>query len=147
MELNFCEDRRIIRSRLSRPGSLGWAPSSTPHPPPRTFKYYQQHSRGARPQTPERPVGQSQGWPDRHWLEPVGGRRIVKVHCHLRGGQPWHQAVPEGRQGKGRAQVRGHRPWGRAIAFSKKRDWQRIRRRNLEGRGGRGRSDGSRGNE
>ena len=31
-----------------------------------------------------RPGGQSRGRPVRRWLEPVGGGRLVKVHCRRR---------------------------------------------------------------
>ena len=45
-----------------------------PSAPP-TSNYYQRHrSGGARPQAPGCPVGQSQGRPTRHWLDPVGRR-------------------------------------------------------------------------
>ena len=85
---------RIIRGRRIRPG-----------PPPPNAKYYQKHSQGERPQATGILVGQNRGRPSRHWLEPDGYRRSVKVHCRLQGRQPRHQADSGGRQGKGRSQV------------------------------------------
>ena len=92
----------------------GGYPSSTGLPtaitPP--SKYYQQHSRGARPQVPGRNSGQNQGRPARRWLDTVGGGRPVKVYCRRRDGHPRHRVEPEGRRGKERARARIHGRWG-----------------------------------
>ena len=49
-----------------------------------TSKYYYQHrSGGARPQALGRPVGQSQGRPTMHWLEPVGRRVAIEGSMSL----------------------------------------------------------------
>ena len=76
-------------------------PSRRPPSPPPPLKYYQHHSQRARPQAPGSSIGKSWGRPARHWMDPVGGGRPVKVHCRRRGGQPRHRAEPEGRRGKG----------------------------------------------
>ena len=39
--------------------------------------------REAIPQAPGRPVWQSWGQPDRHWLDPIGGGGSVQVHCQV----------------------------------------------------------------
>ena len=66
-------------------------------PPPTNFKYYQSHSWGGRPQ--------SRGRSARHWLEPVGDRRSVKVYCHQQGWRPQQQVEPEGQKEKRIGQV------------------------------------------
>ena len=71
-----------IHQELSGPNSLGGAPSSTwTTPPPRLPRTNSDTVVGASPQAPGIPVMQSQGRPAKYWLEPVGVRRSVKVHC------------------------------------------------------------------
>ena len=60
---------------------IGGAPTSTPTSTPNIQVLPLAQSDGAIPQAPGRPVGQTWGKPDRHWLEPVGDGRPVKVHC------------------------------------------------------------------
>ena len=86
-----------------------------PPPPPPTFKYYERHSRGARPKALGHPVIQNLGRTDRHCLEPTRDKRIVKVHCGLvkfhcnqKNRQNWHQAELESRQGKERLKERNN---------------------------------------
>ena len=98
--------RRTTRSRPSGTGSLG-DDVSYQDPPPLTAKYYHRHSQGARPQALGRPGRHIRGRPARHWLEPVGDGRSVKVHCHRWGRHPQQRTDTEGWKGKGRAQACG----------------------------------------
>ena len=92
-----------------------------PDPPPNSQVLPAAQSDGASPKAPGRPVGQTQGRPDRHWLDPVRDGQPVKVHFFQRwwvtltpsgsGG-----AVKEGESSRARARLVGE---GQVVSLEK----------------------------
>ena len=121
---------------LLRPGSLGGlrllprSPPLLPQHPSNTRGTFV----GAITQASGRPVGKIRGRPARQWMEPVGGRMSVKVHCLQRWRATLEPSGAGGRQRKGRAGREDNSRGGGSRRFSRGKEGKR--RRDLEGGGG-----------